>query len=156
MTGGPCVVSQSCDMPHGLLTDGSGECFTDGNQQRAAMRGAHARRDGLQSAPLEGPHEWAVDLERGPSPAIREEAPLVAAVDVDGFYRDVLHELGVLAQSGGTAIGAAVVVKRVALAHGFDVAERVPLPRLNRAELAAFGRTGVSRLRARGAVPRGR
>ncbi len=48
------------------------------------------------------------------------------------------------------------VVKRVALAHGIAAADFVPLPRLNRAELAALGRAGVSRERARRAVPRGR
>ena len=77
-------------------------------------------------------------------------------VDVDSFYRDVLWELGLLAERGGSAVGAAAVVKRVALAHGLAVAAHVPLPRLTRAELAAFGRVGVSRERALAAVPRGR
>lgn len=76
--------------------------------------------------------------------------------DVDRFYSDVLRELGVLAQRGGTATGAAAVVKRVALAHGLPSAKWVPLPRLNRTELYAFERDGVSRERARRAVPRGR
>ena len=54
---------------------------------------------------------------------------------VDSFYRDVLHELGEFARRpSATAIGAAVVVKRVAMAHGVQVAERVPLPRFSRAE----------------------
>jgi hypothetical protein len=79
----------------------------------------------------------------------------VASVDIDAFYRDVLYELGLLAQRGGSAVGSAAVVKRVAVAHGLAVAGLVPLPRLNRAELAAFGRVGVSRERARQAVPRG-
>jgi hypothetical protein len=49
------------------------------------------------------------------------------------FYRALLYELAEHARSGGTAIGAAVVAKRVAIAHGLDVAH-VPLPRLTRAE----------------------
>jgi hypothetical protein len=84
------------------------------------------------------------------------EVPVVSDVDVDRLYRDVLYELGLLAQRGGSAVGAAAVVKRVALAHGVASAEYSPLPRLNRAELAELGRAGVSRERARRAVPRGR
>lgn len=72
------------------------------------------------------------------------------AVDVNRLYRDLLWELGELAREGGTAIGAAAVVKRVALAHGLEVAKSTPLPRLNRAELEEFGRRGISRRRARG------
>ena len=53
---------------------------------------------------------------------------------VRAFYRDLLFELGEHAQRGGTAFGAAVVAKRVALAHGLAVAESVPLPRPTRAE----------------------
>ncbi|MGA8725451.1 MAG: hypothetical protein WB565_10440 [Acidimicrobiales bacterium] len=55
---------------------------------------------------------------------------------LDRFYRDLLWELEVFGRRrSATALGAAVVVKRVALAHGIAVAERLPLPRLNRAEL---------------------
>jgi hypothetical protein len=61
------------------------------------------------------------------------DAP-ATALDVAGFYRDLLWELGEHAQRGGTAIGAAVVAKRVARKFGIDVAERLPLPRLTRAE----------------------
>ena len=54
---------------------------------------------------------------------------------LEAFYRDVLHELGEFARRpSATAIGAAVVVKRVARVHGIEVAERLPLPRFNRAE----------------------
>ena len=53
---------------------------------------------------------------------------------VGDFYRDVLWALGELAQAGGTAEGAAVVVRRVAREYGVQEAERVPLPRLTRAE----------------------
>ena len=80
----------------------------------------------------------------------------MAGVDVDAFYRALLDELGLLAQRGGSAIGAAAVAKRVALAHGVLVAADLPVPRLTRAELTAFARVGVSRERARQAVPRGR
>ena len=77
-------------------------------------------------------------------------------VDVDRFYADVLWELGELARLGGSAVGSAAVVKRVALAHGVAAAERLPLPRLTRSQQQAFGVAGVSRERARRAVPRGR
>ena len=72
------------------------------------------------------------------------------AVDVDRLYSDVVHELGLLAQRGGSVTGAAAVVKRVALSHGVAAAAVVPLPRLNRAELEEFGRRGVSRKTVRG------
>ena len=54
---------------------------------------------------------------------------------LNAFYRDVLHELGVFGlRKSATALGAAVVVKRVAQVYGIEVADRLPLPRLNRAE----------------------
>jgi hypothetical protein len=54
---------------------------------------------------------------------------------LDRFYSDLLHELGEFARRpSATAIGAAVVVKRVAQAHGIGAADRLPLPRFNRAE----------------------
>lgn len=58
-----------------------------------------------------------------------------AATVLERFYRDVLHELGEFGlRKTATALGAAVVVKRVAQAHGIEVADRLPLPRLSRAE----------------------
>ena len=42
------------------------------------------------------------------------------------FYRDLMYELGEHAQRGGTAYGAAAVLKRVALAYGLAVAEHTP------------------------------
>lgn len=48
------------------------------------------------------------------------------------FYRDVLHALGEHARTGGTAFGAAAVVKRLAVDRGLDV-QRLPLPRPTRA-----------------------
>jgi hypothetical protein len=54
---------------------------------------------------------------------------------LERFYSDLLYELGEFARRpSATAIGAAVVVKRVAKAHGVEVAERLPLPRFTRAE----------------------
>jgi hypothetical protein len=54
---------------------------------------------------------------------------------LDRFYRDLLYELGEFAlRPGSTAIGAAVVVKRVAKTYGIDSADRLPLPRYSRAE----------------------
>ena len=53
---------------------------------------------------------------------------------VEHFYADLLYALGELARSGGTATGAAVVVKRVALDAGLPLAQRMPLPRPTRAE----------------------
>jgi hypothetical protein len=64
--------------------------------------------------------------------------PLTPETDleaVESFYKDLIHELGEHARRpGATAIGAAAVAKRVARAHGLAVAERLPLPRLTRAE----------------------
>jgi hypothetical protein len=58
------------------------------------------------------------------------------SLSLERFYADLLHELGEFARRpSATAIGAAVVVKRVAKAHGLEVADRLPLPRFNRAEL---------------------
>ncbi len=53
------------------------------------------------------------------------------------FYRELLFELGEHAQRGGTAYGAAVVAKRVALAFGAAGATHLPLPRPTRLEREA-------------------
>ena len=54
---------------------------------------------------------------------------------VEAFYADVLWELGeFIRRPKSTAIGAAAVVKRVAVAHGLELAYRLPLPRLSREE----------------------
>jgi hypothetical protein len=64
------------------------------------------------------------------------KTPVECDSDSERFYRDVLYELGEFARRpGATAVGAAVVVKRVAKAHGLELADRLPLPRFNRAEL---------------------
>lgn len=63
------------------------------------------------------------------------DEPLVPLSQVEQFYRDVLHALGEHARRrGATAQGAAAVAKRVAKDYGLPVADRLPLPRLTRAE----------------------
>lgn len=59
---------------------------------------------------------------------------MVGSFNVDRFYADLLDALGKHALKGGTAIGAPVVLKRVALSHGLEVADRLPLPRPTRHE----------------------
>lgn len=61
----------------------------------------------------------------------------IRRTDVDQFYCELLYALGELARSGGTAVGAAAVAKRVAKAHGLALADWVPLPRLTREEFSA-------------------
>lgn len=75
----------------------------------------------------------------GPTSVVLEVPPLSDIPDqsttLDAFYRELLHELGEFARRpSATAIGAAVVAKRVALSHGIASAERLALPRFNRAE----------------------
>lgn len=54
---------------------------------------------------------------------------------LERFYRDLLYELGEFAhRRTATAVGAAVVAKRVAVAYGIEAANRLLLPRLCRAE----------------------
>lgn len=61
-------------------------------------------------------------------------------LDPEQFYRDVLWALREHAmRKGSTAQGAAVVVKRIAKAHGLEVADRLPLPRLSRSQLEERG-----------------
>jgi hypothetical protein len=65
-----------------------------------------------------------------------------SVLDPERFYRDVLWALGEHARrKGATAQGAAVVVKRIAKEHGLAIADRVPLPRLSRSQLAEQGRS---------------
>lgn len=68
----------------------------------------------------------------------------MSAIDVDRLYGDILDALGALARRGGTAIGAAAVVKRVALTHGVPAAERLAVPRLTRWEQEELGVSGAS------------
>jgi hypothetical protein len=58
---------------------------------------------------------------------------VAAVVAVEQFYREALHRLGEHARKGGTAYGAAAVLKHVAIDHGLDVG-RLPLPRPTRVE----------------------
>jgi len=77
-----------------------------------------------------GPDGWAWDGIHSQGAAMSETPS-----SLDRFYVDLLHELGEFARRpSATAIGAAVVVKRVAQAHGVAMADRLPLPRFNRAE----------------------
>ena len=69
------------------------------------------------------------------------EVPAVPAIPdspadpLESFYRDLLYELGEFSRRPtATALGAAVVVKRVAKVYGIQAADRLPLPRLSRAE----------------------
>jgi len=73
----------------------------------------------------------------------RKDADVRRVVEVVGssrselfgdFYRDLMYELGEHAQRGGTAYGAAAVLKRVARAYDLVVAEHTPLVRPTRAE----------------------
>jgi hypothetical protein len=70
-----------------------------------------------------------------------KEAPVDQAREQDGVYgaflRELLFELGEHARRGGTAYGAAVVAKRVALTYGVVRADRVRLPRPTRLEREA-------------------
>jgi hypothetical protein len=69
------------------------------------------------------------------SDSIAQPMPEPPSAELERFYRDLLDELGVFARKRtSTAVGAAQVVKRVALAHGIEVAGRLPLPRLTRSE----------------------
>jgi len=61
--------------------------------------------------------------------------PASQSDQLERFYRDLLWELGEFARRPtATAIGAAVVAKRVAKARGLAVADRLPLPRFSREE----------------------
>jgi len=75
----------------------------------------------------------------GSQPVVAQEPPMARSSEtrnaLDAFYRDLLFELGEFGRRRtATALGAAVVVKRVGLAHDISAASRLPLPRLNRAE----------------------
>lgn len=86
-----------------------------------------------------------------------------ARLDSERMYRDVLYALGVHARAGGTAIGAAVVVKRIAREHGLEIAEQQPLPGMTREErenarwerrkdVAKHRKTGMSALSIAAAI----
>jgi hypothetical protein len=56
---------------------------------------------------------------------------------LEAFLRAAVYELGEHARRGGTAYGAAVVLRRVGQEHGVACADRIPLPRPTRAEREA-------------------
>ena len=53
---------------------------------------------------------------------------------LEAFLRAAVYELGEHARRGGTAYGAAVVLRRVGREHGVAYADRIPLPRPTRLE----------------------
>jgi hypothetical protein len=57
---------------------------------------------------------------------------------LEAFYAELLRELGLHAQRGGTAVGAAMVARRVARLYGIEAADRLALPRLTRGEREAL------------------
>jgi len=57
---------------------------------------------------------------------------------VGDFYRALIAALSEHAQQGGTAVGAAQVARRVAREFGLIEADRLPLPRLTKAERDAL------------------
>ena len=78
----------------------------------------------------------------GPSSAlVRKVVPVASSEDpvkeaLERFYRDVIHALDThMQRRTATAQGAPTAVKRVALEYGLEIADRLPLPRLSRAEL---------------------
>jgi hypothetical protein len=56
---------------------------------------------------------------------------------LEAFVRDAVYELGEHARRGGTAYGAAVVLRRVGRGHGVPDSAGIPLPRPTRAEMEA-------------------
>ena len=71
--------------------------------------------------------------------------------DPNAFYRDLLQALDDWQRrKEATPRGAVSVVKRVALEHGVPLADRLPLPRLNRTEMDELGALGASWRRERG------
>jgi hypothetical protein len=56
----------------------------------------------------------------------------MSVTSIERFYSDLLFALGEYARKGGTAIGAAAVVKRIARGYGLASADRLPLPRFTR------------------------
>lgn len=133
-------------------------------QRRATNRPPGRPTEGLgglaaeQSGWVEQPSGTLFDASGLGNPE-RKDADVRRVVEVVGnsrselfgdFYRDLMYELGEHAQRGGTACGAAAVLKRVALAYDLVVAEHTPLVRPTRAEretvldaawVAAAGRT---------------
>ena len=103
------------------------------------------------TAPVDRPG-MAEDGAQGVSEVSPGEVSMSEGSALDRFYRDLLWELDeFVRRPSATAIGAAVVVKRVALAHEIESAERLPLPRYSRAEREERSETdwGVASERSR-------
>lgn len=105
------------------------------------LAGTRHHRQQLDAAGLEsegrvwGPGGRGTDWGACGAPVAVDPTEAPVSENLDRFYADLLHELGEFARrSTATAIGAAVVVKRVAQAHGVKMADRLPLPRFSRAE----------------------
>lgn len=88
--------------------------------------------------------------ESGQSPvlSVMEVPAVVGSVDVDRFYCEVIEALGDRALAGGTAFGAAAVVKRVARGLGVASADVIPLPRPTRQERDALAAASGRRVRS--------
>ena len=68
------------------------------------------------------------------SEAVETLASGVVREALEAFVRDAVYELGEHARRGGTAYGAAVVLRRVGREHGVADSAGIPLPRPTRAE----------------------
>lgn len=117
----------------------------------ASEMGSNHRTGGCATDPRDSSQEVPGGFRLGPvdTATSRKVATALSGFDVDRFYADVLDALGDLARAGGSAVGAAAVVKRVALAHGVSLAESLPLPRLTRVEREELGVAGASFRRVR-------
>ena len=122
--GGPPLHWRATNLPPGRPTEGEG--------------GLAAEQSGCVEQPSGTLHDAS-----GLGNPKRKDADVRRVVEVVGssrselfgdFYRDLMYELGEHAQRGGTAYGAAAVLKRVARAYDLVVAEHTPLVRPTRAE----------------------
>ena len=126
----PLLLTRIHDLP--LPGSGAASGSESGGERTSDERGARPEHD-TQSASI------------SPGFRVQEVPAMVGSVDVNGFYRELIHQLGNHAFRGGTAFGAAAVAKRVAKDYGLTVAEDVGLPRPTRAErqdLAWNGKRG--------------
>jgi hypothetical protein len=70
----------------------------------------------------------------GDSEAVEKVVSGAVRDALEAFLRAAVYELGEHARRGGTAYGAAVVLRRVGREHGVAYADRIPLPRPTRLE----------------------
>jgi hypothetical protein len=115
-----------------------GQCLTLGHEAgRDALDGLDPGNGyPVTSGAVSNAPRGASDVDGSGVSKMGEATLAVASTELlERFYRDLLYELGVFAQRRtATAVGAAVVAKRVAVAYGIEAANRLPLPRLSRAE----------------------